>query len=41
MQCCVFSQTEDRKYDYVKKNFVYVNEFVKFLGHIKMPKDIY
>lgn len=38
MQCCAFSQTEDRKYDYVKKNFVYVNEFIKFFGAYKNAK---
>lgn len=40
MQCCVFSQTEDRKYDYVKKNFEYVSEFIKFFGAYKNAKRL-
>jgi hypothetical protein len=38
MQCCAFGQTEDRKYDYVKKNFEYVSEFIKFFGVYKDAK---
>ncbi len=38
MQCCAFGQTEDRKYDYVKKNFEYVSEFIKFFGVYKNAK---
>lgn len=40
MQCCVFSQTEDRKYDYIKKNFEYVSEFIKFFGVYKDAKRL-